>query len=135
MPRLAVAGAHAKDKFKNEQIDCRGYAYENGIDSVTRKPANEFSRVETWKPEGSFLFGLIIGAGGMLLLPEFTTRPEKLEGQVRDLSDQLKKMTQQKPGDDQPKQASPSPSPHLGDLKGCVTKRFRRRSTILSRIG
>jgi hypothetical protein len=60
----------------------------------------------------AFLFGLIIGAGGMLLLPELTTRREKLEGQVRDLSDQLEKMTQQKPGDDQPKQASPSPSPH-----------------------
>jgi xylulose-5-phosphate/fructose-6-phosphate phosphoketolase len=27
-----VAGAHAKDKFKNEQIACRNYAYENGID-------------------------------------------------------------------------------------------------------
>jgi xylulose-5-phosphate/fructose-6-phosphate phosphoketolase len=32
VPRLKVAGAHIKDKFKNEQIACRGYAYENGID-------------------------------------------------------------------------------------------------------
>ena len=32
VPRLKVAGAHAKDKFKNEQIACRSYAYENGID-------------------------------------------------------------------------------------------------------
>ena len=33
VPRLKVAGAHAKDKFKNEQIASRGgYAYENGID-------------------------------------------------------------------------------------------------------
>jgi xylulose-5-phosphate/fructose-6-phosphate phosphoketolase len=32
VPRLKVAGAHAKDKFKNEQIVCCNYAYENGID-------------------------------------------------------------------------------------------------------
>jgi xylulose-5-phosphate/fructose-6-phosphate phosphoketolase len=32
VPRLKVAGAHAKDKFKNEQIASRAYAYENGID-------------------------------------------------------------------------------------------------------
>ena len=32
VPRLKVAGAHAKDKFKNEQIASRLYAYENGID-------------------------------------------------------------------------------------------------------
>jgi xylulose-5-phosphate/fructose-6-phosphate phosphoketolase len=32
VPKLEVAGAHAKDKFKNEQITCRSYAYENGID-------------------------------------------------------------------------------------------------------
>jgi xylulose-5-phosphate/fructose-6-phosphate phosphoketolase len=32
VPRLKVAGAHAKDKFKNEQIACCNYAYENGID-------------------------------------------------------------------------------------------------------
>jgi xylulose-5-phosphate/fructose-6-phosphate phosphoketolase len=32
IPRLKVAGAHAKDKFKNEQIACRNYAYENGVD-------------------------------------------------------------------------------------------------------
>jgi xylulose-5-phosphate/fructose-6-phosphate phosphoketolase len=32
VPKLEVAGAHAKDKFKNEQIACRSYAYENGID-------------------------------------------------------------------------------------------------------
>jgi xylulose-5-phosphate/fructose-6-phosphate phosphoketolase len=32
VPQLKVAGAHAKDKFKNEQIASRGYAYENGID-------------------------------------------------------------------------------------------------------
>ncbi len=30
--KLEVAGAHAKDKFKNEQIACRNYAYENGVD-------------------------------------------------------------------------------------------------------
>ena len=30
--KLQVAGAHAKERFKNEQIACRNYAYENGID-------------------------------------------------------------------------------------------------------
>ncbi|AKG23834.1 phosphoketolase family protein [Calothrix sp. 336/3] len=30
--KLKVAGAHAKEKFKNLQIDCRNYAYEHGID-------------------------------------------------------------------------------------------------------
>jgi hypothetical protein len=43
---------------------------------------------------------------------QYAPEGEKLEGQVRDLSDQLKKKTQQKPGDDQPKQALPSSSPH-----------------------
>lgn len=32
VPKLKVAGAHAKEKFKNEQIVCRHYAYEHGID-------------------------------------------------------------------------------------------------------
>ena len=32
VPKLQVAGAHAKEKFRNEQIDCRNYAYEHGID-------------------------------------------------------------------------------------------------------
>jgi len=32
VPRLKVAGAHAKDKFKNMQIACYNYAHENGID-------------------------------------------------------------------------------------------------------
>jgi xylulose-5-phosphate/fructose-6-phosphate phosphoketolase len=32
VPRLKVAGAHAKEKFKNMQIECRNYAYEHGID-------------------------------------------------------------------------------------------------------
>jgi xylulose-5-phosphate/fructose-6-phosphate phosphoketolase len=32
VPRLKVTGAHAKEKFKNEQINCLSYAYENGID-------------------------------------------------------------------------------------------------------
>jgi len=27
-----VAGAHAKEQFRNTQIDCRAYAYEHGID-------------------------------------------------------------------------------------------------------
>ena len=30
--KLQVAGAHAKERFKNEQIACRNYAYEQGID-------------------------------------------------------------------------------------------------------
>lgn len=32
VPHLRVAGAHAKEKFKNEQIHCRNYAYEHGED-------------------------------------------------------------------------------------------------------
>jgi len=32
VPALKVAGAHAKDKLRNMQIDCQNYAYENGID-------------------------------------------------------------------------------------------------------
>lgn len=32
VPKLKVAGAHVKEKLLNEQIDCRHYAYEHGID-------------------------------------------------------------------------------------------------------
>jgi xylulose-5-phosphate/fructose-6-phosphate phosphoketolase len=32
LPGLKVAGAHAKERFRNEQIDCRNYACANGID-------------------------------------------------------------------------------------------------------
>jgi xylulose-5-phosphate/fructose-6-phosphate phosphoketolase len=32
-PRLQRIGAHAKERFRNLQIDCRNYAYEHGIDS------------------------------------------------------------------------------------------------------
>jgi xylulose-5-phosphate/fructose-6-phosphate phosphoketolase len=32
VPRLRVAGAHAKEKFRNMQIECRNYAHEHGID-------------------------------------------------------------------------------------------------------
>jgi xylulose-5-phosphate/fructose-6-phosphate phosphoketolase len=32
VPRLQVAGAHAKEKFRNQQIECRNYAHEHGID-------------------------------------------------------------------------------------------------------
>jgi hypothetical protein len=49
------------------------------------------------------LLGIIFGAGGMLFLPELTSRREQLneetkkhlgilEGQIRDLGDQLKKI-------------------------------------------
>lgn len=30
--RLKTIGAHAKEKFKNQQLECRHYAYEHGID-------------------------------------------------------------------------------------------------------
>ena len=33
IPRLQKIGAHAKEKFRNKQIECRAYAYKNGIDS------------------------------------------------------------------------------------------------------
>lgn len=32
VPRLKTAGAHAKEKFLNMQIECRNYAYEHGVD-------------------------------------------------------------------------------------------------------
>jgi xylulose-5-phosphate/fructose-6-phosphate phosphoketolase len=32
VPHLKVAGAHAKERFRNEQIDCCNYAYAHGID-------------------------------------------------------------------------------------------------------
>src|SRR5208283_1858227 len=32
-PRLQRIGAHAKERFRNLQIECRGYAYQHGIDS------------------------------------------------------------------------------------------------------
>jgi xylulose-5-phosphate/fructose-6-phosphate phosphoketolase len=33
IPRLQKIGGHAKEKFRNKQIECRAYAYKNGIDS------------------------------------------------------------------------------------------------------
>jgi xylulose-5-phosphate/fructose-6-phosphate phosphoketolase len=32
VPRIRVAGAHAKEKFRNQQLVCRQYAYEHGTD-------------------------------------------------------------------------------------------------------
>jgi len=32
VPRLQIAGAHAKEKLRNMQIDCQNYAYEHGVD-------------------------------------------------------------------------------------------------------
>ena len=32
LPQLRVAGAHVKEKLRDMQIECRNYAYENGID-------------------------------------------------------------------------------------------------------
>lgn len=32
VPSLQLRGAHAKEAFRNQQIDCRNYAYEHGID-------------------------------------------------------------------------------------------------------
>jgi xylulose-5-phosphate/fructose-6-phosphate phosphoketolase len=32
VPKLRVAGAHAKSKFRDMQIDCKNYAHEHGID-------------------------------------------------------------------------------------------------------
>lgn len=31
-PKLQKIGAHAKDRYRNLQLDCRNYAYENGTD-------------------------------------------------------------------------------------------------------
>jgi xylulose-5-phosphate/fructose-6-phosphate phosphoketolase len=33
VPQLRVAGAHAKERFKNMQIECRHYAHEQGVDN------------------------------------------------------------------------------------------------------
>jgi phosphoketolase len=33
VPRLRAAGAHAKEKLRNRQIECRNYAYQHGIDA------------------------------------------------------------------------------------------------------
>jgi xylulose-5-phosphate/fructose-6-phosphate phosphoketolase len=33
VPRLKVAGAHAKERYKNQQIACRQYAYDHGVDA------------------------------------------------------------------------------------------------------
>jgi hypothetical protein len=68
-----------------------------------------------------FFLGIIVGVGGMLFLPELTSRREQLseetkkhleilEGQVRGLGDQLKKINPPKPGDDESKQPSATPS-------------------------
>jgi xylulose-5-phosphate/fructose-6-phosphate phosphoketolase len=32
VPKLTNIGAHAKEALLNQQIDCRRYAYEHGID-------------------------------------------------------------------------------------------------------
>jgi xylulose-5-phosphate/fructose-6-phosphate phosphoketolase len=32
VPKLQTMGAHAKEKFKNEQMACKRYAHEVGID-------------------------------------------------------------------------------------------------------
>jgi len=32
VPKLQSIGAHAKERFRNQQIACRGYAHEHGID-------------------------------------------------------------------------------------------------------
>lgn len=32
LPRLLISGAHAKEKLRDKQIECRNYAYEHGVD-------------------------------------------------------------------------------------------------------
>jgi hypothetical protein len=55
-----------------------------------------------------FIFGVVVGAGGMLFLPELSSRREQLndetkkhmeilEGQLRDVGDQLKKINSPTP--------------------------------------
>jgi xylulose-5-phosphate/fructose-6-phosphate phosphoketolase len=34
VPRLSVAGAHAKERFLNAQIACRRHAHEHGVDEA-----------------------------------------------------------------------------------------------------
>jgi len=70
----------------------------------------------------TFLLGIIVGAAGMLFLPELTPRREQLnaevkkqmevlQGQVRELGDQLKKINLPKLDENQSKQPSATPSP------------------------
>jgi xylulose-5-phosphate/fructose-6-phosphate phosphoketolase len=33
IPKLQRTGAHAKEKFRNRQLECRRYAYEHGVDA------------------------------------------------------------------------------------------------------
>jgi xylulose-5-phosphate/fructose-6-phosphate phosphoketolase len=35
VPRLQSVGAHAKEEFRNQQIACRNYAYEHGVDAAS----------------------------------------------------------------------------------------------------
>jgi len=32
-PKLRLIGAHMKEQFRNQQLACRAYAFENGVDS------------------------------------------------------------------------------------------------------
>jgi hypothetical protein len=70
----------------------------------------------------TFLLGIIVGAAGMLFLPELAPRREQLntemkkqmevlQGQVRELGDQLKKINLPKLDENQSKQPSATPSP------------------------
>jgi len=43
VPELQLAGGHAKERYRNRQIACRNYAYENGIDS---------SEINAWRWTG-----------------------------------------------------------------------------------
>ena len=40
VPRLQVAGAHAKEKMRDMQIECRNYAFEHGVDDPDYRTGN-----------------------------------------------------------------------------------------------
>ena len=51
VPQLKVAGADAKERFRNEQVACRYYAYANGI-RQTRDPSLEVAAVTVHERRG-----------------------------------------------------------------------------------
>jgi hypothetical protein len=67
----------------------------------------------------AFLLGLIIGGGAVLFIPgihreqlntQFKQQIEALQGQLRELGEQLKHVNIPRPGDNSGAKASPTPS-------------------------
>lgn len=62
VPRLSVAGAHAKERFRNQQLACRRYAHEHGVDAPT---------MVNWRwPLAKAAAGLAVGAATTSASPD-----------------------------------------------------------------